>query len=87
MIAMCIAEPPKLVRSKTVFFYSFFQKITRCFLAYFGLNVCFKTKCVDAPPKPALKTVYPPDLLPPPLLRLCLQNLVQHFKIAYAFSV
>jgi len=41
-------------------------------------------KCVDAPPSPAPKTVY--SHLFPPLLRHCLQNIVQYFKLVYVFS-
>jgi len=40
--------------------------------------------CVDATSRPALKTVC---LHLPLLLRHCLQNLVQYFKLAYIFSV
>jgi len=41
-------------------------------------------KYVDAPSTPALRTVCP---YLPSLLRHCLQNLVQYFKLAYVFSV
>jgi len=43
-------------------------------------------KCVDAPSRPALKTVCP-HLHPFKLFHHCLQNLVQYFKLAYIFSV
>jgi len=39
---------------------------------------------VDALPKPALRAVCTQF---PSFLRYCLQNLVQYFKLAYAFSV
>jgi len=44
-------------------------------------------KCVDTTPSPAPRTVCPHLSPLPPLLRYCLQNLVQHFKLTYAFSV
>jgi len=40
-------------------------------------------KCVDAPPTPALRTVYPHL---PFLLRHYLQNFVQNFKLAMSFQ-
>jgi len=50
------------------------------------LNDCNSANCVDAPSRPALRTVLYASTCPP-LLRHCLQNLVQYFKLAYVFSV
>jgi len=45
MIAMCVDAPPLLmrIRHQDTVFCSFFPKTTHCFLAYFSLNVYFKT--------------------------------------------
>jgi len=47
-------------------------------------------KCVDAPPSPAPRTVvclYTGTTRVFSLLRHCLQNLVQYFKLTYVFSI
>jgi len=47
-------------------------------------------KCVDAPLKTCDQDcmfALAPLPTPPPLLRHCLQNLLQYFKLAYVFSV
>jgi len=58
MTTKYVDTPPRPVRTRNMFFCNFFPKLTH--LAYFGLNVCFKTcfqriaKCVDAPQGPPL---------------------------------